>query len=452
MQTPMLETAAWQNRWDALQETIVHTGRAIRRQAKSARQSTIEGTLLALEAFGSSQMAFFGQGFRKDATVLLEPSTQYPPEYAFRATIDQLAQDLDMISRAWQQRLPDLASPKMIATLNKADTLAYQALEPAIRHQLVPNATVVTYFQKETAVRLIPYAPVILIGLPLTILTSPQDLLAVPHEVGHYLYQYGRVPPGSKFAGSRFAAALNYRFADQPAWLLAWMEEIVADIYGAIIGGPAMTLGFEALITDDPRAEFTHDDGVHPIAALRPAIYHTVLKELGGFERVRTALIARWESWQAERGNPRTFITADQQIVALRDAKALVDHLIADLLRHELAGIHVTQPWSSELAEGKELKTLSAQFADYVNALPTEKAVDVPDLQIAEESDGIWLRLKAAELPTVERKAGATGLWIDAIKDAAQRQQPFNMPPHVWMTLLDESGWATEGPGGGVAH
>lgn len=452
MQTPTLDINAWQNRWDALQKTMIHTLKAMRKQDKTARQSTLEGILTALNAFGDSQMAFFMQGFSDDATVLLEPSTQYPPEYALRTTLDQLAQDMDVVSRAWHQRLPDLASSKMIATLNKADTLAYQSLEPAIRRQLVPNATVVTYFQKATTVRLIPYAPVILIGLPMSILTSPQDLLAVPHEVGHYIYRAGHVQHGGKFAGSRFGAALNYRFADQPAWCLAWLEEIVADVYGALIGGPAMTLGFEALVTDDPRNEFTHDDGEHPVAALRPNIYHSVLKELGGFERVRTALVERWDGWQAERGKPTTFTTAAGETVKLSDAQAVIDTVITSLLKAELAGIHVAKPWSSELAEGKRLDALSAQFEEYVNALPEQTPVDVPDLQMAEEHDATWLRLKVADRKVVERKAGETGLWIDVIKVAAQRKQRFNMPPEVWMALLDGSGWATEGPGGGSTH
>ncbi|MCB0085504.1 MAG: hypothetical protein KDE47_31400, partial [Caldilineaceae bacterium] len=44
---------------------------------------------------------------------------------------------------------------------------------------------------------------------------------------------------------------------------------------------------------------------------------------------------------------------------------------------------------------------------------------------------------------------GETGQWFDALK---QGTVPFNIPPAVWMALLDGSGWATEGPGGGNAH
>jgi hypothetical protein len=450
---PTLDLTEWRNRLDALRKTMAHTLKVMHKQDKTARQGTLEGTLTALKAFGNSQMEFLLQGFGPNASVLLEPSTTYPPEYALRTTLDQLAQDTDVILRAWQQRLPELASPMMIAALNKADTLAYQSLEPAIHQKLVPNATVVTYFQKATTVRLIPYAPVIFIGLPLSILTSPQDLLAVPHEVGHYIYRYGRVPNSGKFTGSRFAAALNYRFADKPSWCRAWMEEIFADVYGALIGGPAMALGFEALVTDDPRDEFTHDDGEHPVAALRPNIYHAVFEKLGGYERVRTALVQRWAGWQAERGNPTTFTTAAGETVALNEAQPVIDAVVASILKEDLAGLHVAKPWSNELPDSQSLETLKAQFVDYVEHLPEKSPLQVPDLQMAEEKDGMWIRLKTPEMEVVEHKAGETALWIDAIKTAAQRKQRFNMPPEAWMALLDGSGWATEGPGGGAhAH
>lgn len=451
MQTPTLDLSAWQNRWNALQKTMDHTLQVMQKQENPVRYATLESTLTALRAFGESQVAFFLEGFGPNASVFLEPSTTYPPEYALRTTLDQIAQDMDVIIRAWQQRLPTLAAPEMIKTLNRADTLAYQSLIPAIGQGVIENATVVTYFQKATNVRLIPYAPVIFIGLPLSILTSPQDLLAIPHEVGHYIYRNGRVRAEGKFTGSRFEAALLHRFADKPAWCLAWLEEIFADVYGALIGGPVMALGFEALVTDDPLNEFIHDDGEHPVAALRPDIYNATFQQLGGFERVRTALVERWDSWQGERGKPTAFMTANGQTVDLAEAESVIQEVVVSLLKNDLSDLLADPMWSGELHDGKCVDALADQFLRYVEALPGD-CLTVPDVEMATEATGQWIRLRGANARSGERKVGDTGLWIDAIKAAAQRKPGFNMPPQVWMALLDGSGWATEGPGGGNAH
>ena len=155
----------WRERGDALfatidhQLTTMHTGRDV-----VSRQSTLAALLSALKSFGQSQLTFFTDGFGDEAKVRLEPSTIYPPEYALRTTVDQIAYDLDVIQRAYQQRLPAQSTPAMREALAKADYLAYKALQPAIEGELVNDVTVVTYFQKAINVRIIPYAPVALLN------------------------------------------------------------------------------------------------------------------------------------------------------------------------------------------------------------------------------------------------------------------------------------------------
>jgi hypothetical protein len=472
MQDPKYTSSEWRQRWLALEKTMTHTLELMSGENQAARQPTLSAMLVALKAFGHSQMKFFLQGFDLNGkTVRLEPSTKYPPEYALRTTLDNLAQDMDIITRSWQQRMALSASAEMIEALAQADKLAYQALLPAIHRKIVPPATIVTYFQKSTTVRLIPYAPVILIGLPISIMTAPQDLLAVPHEVGHYVYRYGQVPAGCQFAGSRFPAALRYRFADKPSWCLDWMEEIFADVYGALIGGPAMALGFEALVIDNPIDEFIEDDGEHPVAALRPNIYHTVFGTLGRFPQANAELITRWEERRKEWGNPQEFTpnaSNKDEKVSLDDAQHHLDEIIVSLLKKDLAGIRLAEttqevlpkgsqgtvaamdvihPWSSELPQGEPLAALLGQFNKYVKALERKKQANPPELQVVEDT----ISMQVAGMAAVERKIGETGLWLDAIKAVADKQH-FYMPPEAWMPLLDGSGWATEGPEGGIAH
>lgn len=461
MQTPTFtpttfDVKVWERRWDAVKTTIDHMLATMKLQDKTARLLTLQSVLTALKAFGEDQIHFFLQGFGPAATVFLEPSTLYPPDYALRVTLDQIVHDMGVIGRAWEQRLPGLASEDMRHTLNKADLLANQALAPAIHHGLLAPATVINYFQKNTNVRIIPYAPVSFIGLPLTCQTLARDLLAIPHEVGHYVYRYGRVRTG-EHQGSRFDAALTQHYGGQATWRQNWMEEIFADVYGGLIGGPVMALGFEDLLSADPRDHFTHDDGEHPVAALRLNIYQTVFEVMGVADSVTTALAERATAWRAEHGNPTTFTTADGEAIDLAQAQGELEEIVRSLLHDELAGVRAEQPWSGELAGADVLAALHTQFETLVNELPTKLTNEVAELKLSEPtSDGQWMRLQTLhdeeKGKAVKRKVGDTGLWIDLVKAAIQEHQNVTLPPNVWIALLDGSGWAMEGPIGGHTH
>ncbi|HMN30973.1 MAG TPA: hypothetical protein PKE45_22650, partial [Caldilineaceae bacterium] len=239
MSNALGEFTVWQERWQGQQQSISHwLEQAEKGALRCERQETLTTLLASLQAFGKSQMDFFLCGLQKDPKYRLEPSAEYPWEYVFRTTVDQIGYDMDVLSRAFQQRMPALMSPAMLKTLDLADRLAYRALKPALDHGLIDHdTTVVTYFQKAVNVRLVPYAPVALIGIPFSAVKSMRDLLAIPHEVGHYVFRDGRVRDG-RFADSRFSSALYSRFAHQPPWFNAWLEEIFADMYGLLVGGP----------------------------------------------------------------------------------------------------------------------------------------------------------------------------------------------------------------------
>lgn len=457
MQTPTFTPTAfdakvWERRWDAVKSTINHMLVIMKQQDKTARQSTLQSVLTALQAFGEDQIRFFLQGFGPAATVFLEPSTLYPPDYALQATLDQIVHDMGVIVRAGEQRRPGLASDTMRETLNKADLLANRALAPAIQHGLLEPATVVTYFQKDTNVRIIPYAPVSFIGLPLTCQTLARDLLAIPHEVGHYVYRYGRVRSGER-QNSRFDAALTQHYSGQATWRAAWMEEIFADVYGGLVGGPVMALGFEDLLSANPRDLFTDDDGEHPVAALRLNIYQTVFEVMGVADSITTALADRAIAWRAEHGNPTTFTTVEGEEVNLAQAQTEIEELVRSLLTDELAGVRAAQPWSGEATGADVLTALHTQFEQMVNNLPAKLTDEVAELKLSEPTnEGQWMRLQttqdAEKGKAAKRKVGDTGLWIDMVKAAIKEHQNVTLPPNVWMALLDGSGWAIEETGG----
>lgn len=444
--------AIWCQRWQALHSTIQHhLRRAENNPDPIDRQATLQSLLTSLRHFGKSQVEFFINGFGPDATVRLEPSTTYPPTYALRATIDQIAYDLDLIQRAQQQRTKGSSSREMRETLARADILAYRALEPAIRQGLIDNTTVVTYFQKVVNVRIIPYAPVAFVGLPLSAMTAPRDLLAIPHEVGHYVFRHGRVQTGV-LRGSRFDAALVSQLAEFPQWARNWMEEIFADVYGALVGGPIMALGFEDLLTDDPVEHFTLDDGEHPVAALRLAIYHRVFSNLGCYAPELKGLQARWHTVTDQLGAPINLkLAGNDEPIDLEEAQVLLEEMVDLIMAGDLGQVQADRTlWSATLQNPEEVADLFQHFDEAVGQLAATVATQVPDVQLSNgDKSEPWLRLSPLDhqsgIATLERKAGATGLWIDAIKEATGC---FNMPPQVWMALLDGSGWAIEGPGG----
>jgi hypothetical protein len=94
--------------------------------------------------------------------------------------------------------------------------------------------------------------------------------MAIPHEVGHYVYELGRFPDGETFA------ELSLKFKDNPYY--RWCEEIFADVYGCIVAGPLSALGLQALLVSIDKHRAWKDDEEHPTPALRIFILAEILR------------------------------------------------------------------------------------------------------------------------------------------------------------------------------
>lgn len=456
MTTASLDVKIWKQRWQGVKDQLNYWLEHYERNSeKYERQSTLMAVLAGLEAFGDSQMDFFLKGLDPDANYNLEPSGVLPWEHVLRTTLTQIQHDLDVLLRACAQRQRGLTPDPMRTTLELADKLAYRALKPAIDQKLVDaDTTVITYFQKSVNIRLIPYAPIALVGIPFSAIQARRDLLAIPHEVGHYVFRDGRVRNG-RFMDSRFSVALYSQFADQPTWAIPWLEEIFADMYGMLVAGPVMGLSFHEMAQEATRAEFLEDDGEHPVWALRSAIYTTTLKKSGQLA-AGEALEKSWQDYLAQqRGGPTNFtLSPGRETVALADAIADLENKVVPVLLQEqflgkLASGNTSLFWGRSLAKGEAIPTLYDAFERYIadvqqrnEPLPKLKwSLDDPEYMIG----------------TRKHKVGTTGLWIDSFKEMARRAQlqdglPLNVPPDVWALVLDGGGWTTEGPGGGPLH
>jgi hypothetical protein len=272
------------------------------RQPKLERERTIRNLLGRLDVFGRNQIEFFQASIKPDHPLFGHPISE---------TEAQIGNDLEVIERTADQRMRD-APPDYREALVRADALAYAALHPAKKAFSSPDdQTALTYFQKAPAIRVIPYAPVALIGIPFTTLKASHDYLATPHEVGHYVYWHGRVPKKRAYgvdAGLPLRVALLRRLQTnlKRSRVRKWVEEVFADVYCCAIGGPVMAIDFQDLQLNRSYEEFVEDDGEHPIPLIRPDVRHRVLEKMGLAEYADAARV-RWEELLKGRGEAQAY-------------------------------------------------------------------------------------------------------------------------------------------------
>jgi hypothetical protein len=286
------------HRWIAQNATIMEFANQLERTRGTVeidRRETIISLLWSLSKFSENLVEFFEDGFAPriydyNLEYKLKPSPSEPAEFVFEQFNRQVLYDLDVIMRAYNQRsgqtsiggggstyaASDTSSPGFPLTnelrnaLRFADRLAYSALAPAICSGETLPATVLTYFQKSTQIRLIPYARVALIGIPYSVLKHSFDYLAVAHEVGHYVYRNHRGLQG-EFDG--FIQTAGMSSGELESWYAPWHEELFADVYGCMIAGPLIALSFQEMAEADYGDVFGESDGQHPTSVLRPYIY-----------------------------------------------------------------------------------------------------------------------------------------------------------------------------------
>ncbi len=141
----------------------------------------------------------FAHSFNKKLT----QSRRFSPSNVNRSLLRQVTTDLRIIEQAISQRLP-VGDTFMWDShmLYLSDLMAYDALQPLKNAGIVPQETaIVTYMQRQTDIRMAPYYNAVLLGLPSSTsnkpASPPDEFLAIPHEIGHYLYRYGaldRIP------------------------------------------------------------------------------------------------------------------------------------------------------------------------------------------------------------------------------------------------------------------
>jgi len=478
----------WEERWKSLSGAM--DALTDRYQGSSfSRKTTLQCLVRCLKAFAEKQFYYFYNGFGDPApSNRFQSSEEYPPEYVFRMTLDQIAYDLEVIQRAAEQRIS--GSEAMKTALKIADKLAWEALEPVVgQNKLIkgPKTTVVTYFNKSANIRVIPYAPVAMIGIPFTCAPVPhtfsgaspadltvvaQDYLAIPHEVGHHVYRHSTKVQESilvdlyrKIKDEKRKRALGF---------FRWVEEIFADIYGCLIAGPWIALDFQDLQLTDSKDRFVKDDREHPVPALRPYIYARVLEKMG-LQSWSEELNNHWQTRLTERGNPTRFTLEKPKMPsglfwdivsilwiflgkvsrekALKEMLSIVE-TVYDSLLHDVA-IAQSNWWQSAFPASSPEVILAGEdeedpYQEFENRLrplveappdfPSGRELACDELDI----DNLWDNWKNSLRPGLRLPRDPLGIIeIEAIIEAIDAGLP---PEPDWVDVLHAEGWATKGP------
>lgn len=420
----LTDAPIWKKRWETLAEILAELSLQYQKEAKKDPWvETIQSLVDCLHAFGKSQYKFFYDGFNGKK---LLPSMDYPAEAVMRATIDQVAFDIDLFQTAVTQRQNKKARP----TLELADKLAQIALDIAFQSKLLKEkCTAVTYFNKTPLVRVIPYAPVALIGVPMTSIQTPRDLLAIPHEVGHYVFFHA---PG-------LFADLHQLTPIDPNWATHWIEEIFADTFGALIAGPVAGTSFQDLMFDNAYEDFVADNGHHPVDAIRPYGIDRAL-DLLGYDKAANALDTRWTSLLLQRHNPQTFIPHGEcGEVSLSEAQTAVGHII-DTFVHYLTkerGVTQPDPWTQDTTD---IDSLYKKFETWLTTkMPPTTVCTLKDL-----GANVGL-VCGGGAPVSVRKKGSTLTWRDWFKEEASQRNDL-IPWMAWMPVFVSMYWPVKGP------
>lgn len=456
----------WQRRWQALDHRLRQTERRLRQNVGDAHTSDVLLPLLSrLIVFATGQYRFFEDGFTARRFHNLAELREYPLDYVFRGVINQSFNDLQVIEWATDQRLN--GSDAMRAALHAADQLAYAALEPAIAGKLLDDTTVITYFEKFASIRILPYANAALIGIPFSCIHTPQDFLAIPHEVGHYVFSRGKLPEGN-LRKLLFAA---YHAGDpRPDEVRDWIEEIAADVYGCLIAGPVIALDFQDLQLEKSPKKFALDDGEHPAPVLRPVIYHKTLHRQGRAGKGQAwaeALDAVWayrhrqfqghEIAAAQNSVAHNIVSPGVGLAAGypvdRVVEAILDHLapvmayqrkenwwqpFRDLpLPQEVAGVT-----EAEMSDGRLAAIEQAIYEPFQNRLDSGKRqAYLPTSQLPTVEALDWVEITA----NMDRRMPAWPAPFFEVAPPARRQA--EKQEQWWVDVWIAQGWNTYGNG-----
>lgn len=439
----------------------------------------------SLETFINDAAHFFLDKFFGENEALQDEDAAMRHRFIMRVLLYQAALDLNIIQQAVNQRRPIADHDTAVSlslqndSLTMADSVATMALDPLIHAGYLPPTTnVICYLDKNVRARLVPYDDTLLLRVAADSIQinhaaahahsslsggPSRDLLALLHEVGHHLYWNGRLPTtGAPIADALIQQTKELGIYHPREWRRRWLEEIFADAFALLLGGPAVVLDFQDMLTDDLPNHFKEDTDKHPIPELRPLMQTRLLRKFKDgngqplFTEMPDKLDERWRALietrplhQAFRIRSRKPAPGQEILTALDGLLDAVAAVLQPLYPSIMQSSYFRQKgiWSHDRLHAPDLTTLYHQFTkaaslDHINKQAFLEIVG----DILETKD-----VRAIEDPTIRFYAHK---FSTTPKTFAQRVEeltgvtPANAPNDDWIDPFLSYGWSTEGPEG----
>ncbi len=527
----MADYSRYKDRFDALMSVL---NRMDERYAELPnaelhyRQDTILNLIRTLRQFAEGQFFFFYHGFNggNGKYPRLNPqisasnsSVEFPPEHVLTSILDQIAADITVIQLAAEQRrlvsLPIQQPPLIVqGTEPKLDLLkvgdrlgtnAFWSPAKADRADDWGFKTVLTYLTDSVKVRVVPYSRVLLLGIPYSCKNDVRQLLAIPHEVGHFLFWYSfrqtadnlqrREGNWEGHAGNLLnVRELFYAFSKKPS-KPAWAEEIFADVYSVLVGGPlailtAMDVALEH--STDAFQDFDSND-THPTPLIRPVLMMQALLKLnaqsagrfGRFSKIQSSedvrriadelspekvrriadeLFALWQdklqerhvtAFQGQKLSAQDFSLTPQE----REVNALVDTAVRALV-YAYGGLEENygDPWgwsSKKFRDWSDAKGLETGGGEMVLA-QINQTTEITGPTFDEVSTERYKENDAHDIPPKLWQEWVTTNGKGYFEEFPEKEiyageyetamDPKNRPGQSWLPVFGAGGWTTEGP------
>ncbi|MBN1657511.1 MAG: hypothetical protein JXA93_03870 [Anaerolineae bacterium] len=427
------------------------------------RQMELIELVKSLMAFGGELFRMFDKDYLDQAPT--DVKDEYPVDYALWVITDQIGNDLNVIARAGNQRMKRAGDQEGGDVLAKADALAYHALKPVIvgaDRWLPEDTTALTYFQKSANIRVIPYANVALVGVPITSLSVDCDLLATPHEIGHYVYWRARPNRGTKMVREHLEELAQRQQIRVPGTLKNWREEIFADVYACLVAGPVAALSLQTMQLQSSKTGLMHDDGEHPRPVVRPWAQLQALSCTTQWPNACAALRECWSHHWRRLSEPQVSSSAAEEENSLLDRVLSALHLTPDRdtrrgpaepekdLEAERHDVQNEAVRAVELLNGFRFRD---QWSDDISAVALHRGDDVVEVlsvQYQERLDRLdfttppatWPRWPTGSAPNGH---AARGRWREAL-DELLHVTPDSDEHDKWERLLWAGGWTTKMP------
>lgn len=430
------------------------------------RLNTIVPLLTRLREFGQAHFNFFANGFENET---LQIVSDFPPARVLEAVVNQIGFDFEVLWRAAMQRRS--TKKDITNALARADKVAMQAVNFALATpkplEGVPKDgdwTVLTYLQKSPAVRVIPYANAVLIGVPVTCLGEPRDFLAIAHEVGHAAY-WRRTVNHANDPVNREILTVTDKISDV---YRSWQEELFADVFGALCAGAIIGLDFQDLALEHALGQFLDEADDHAAPILRPYVYTKVFAATGQ-GALAEKLHARWKRRATARMKQAMAVGAlsasKENLVARGNAEAAtfalgngLDKTIERAL--EILGARNQNDWTGDAFEGEVDAETQRDAAAPIGIAAVQNMYDghitkvnnliknrqVPPLGNLGMDGNVWDRVMARERFFDGQLAGE---WLatHGRMDAGTLDELRLAATNKWLQIWLATGWTSEGPG-----